>query len=149
MKNPELYHRSVDILVKAYVDGYLNPMDCAACAVGNLIAGNCGYKYLSPNKWMDANGKTIVPRWWSLNRRSDVEIMATGYPEADILRIEQSFMHPPGRSCVKMDLDSEYTDEDIFTRLMAVLSVLDQIHEVTDESIQQSSKAKFVQHETA
>lgn len=42
MKRPELYQKTVDILVKAYFDDTLQHGNCYACAVGNIIAGNCG-----------------------------------------------------------------------------------------------------------
>jgi hypothetical protein len=44
MKNPELFHRTVGILVKSYLNDTLIHSDCAGCAVGNLIAHTNGFK---------------------------------------------------------------------------------------------------------
>lgn len=51
MKNQQLFDKTVSVLVNAYFNGYLNPVDCAACAVGNLVAGglNSNYPYLLLN----------------------------------------------------------------------------------------------------
>jgi hypothetical protein len=43
MNRPEVYHKSVQILYDAYFNDTLDVMvNCYACAVGNLIAGNLG-----------------------------------------------------------------------------------------------------------
>jgi hypothetical protein len=68
MKRQELYNNTVDILVQAYFNDTLAHCDCSACAVGNMIAGNCGYelKYVTEDVsgfiWLH-NGKEIEPKW--------------------------------------------------------------------------------------
>lgn len=38
MKNEKLFYETIDILVKAYLNGTLKNGDCMACAVGNIVA---------------------------------------------------------------------------------------------------------------
>lgn len=47
MNRPELYHRTVGILYTAYFNDTLQHGDCCACAVGNIVAANMGYKIKS------------------------------------------------------------------------------------------------------
>ena len=54
MKNKELFYKSVGILQKAYFNNTLEHGNCYACAVGNLIADNCGYKFLEDSKYSNS-----------------------------------------------------------------------------------------------
>lgn len=44
MKNEQLYQKTVDILLDAFNDKTLVAGNCYACAVGNIVAANCGFK---------------------------------------------------------------------------------------------------------
>src|SRR5688572_24997822 len=103
MKNPELYHRTVDILVKAYVDGVLMPMTCSACAVGNLVAVNMGYSVTQDKDgfsdrpyWMDSGNKYQHPdslwaehiRGKEITQESQAQVDSTGYSEKELYSIE-------------------------------------------------------------
>src|SRR5687768_1919011 len=66
MKNPELYNRTVDILVDAYFKDALVSDDCTACACGNIISANLNYKRVSfqdRDYWMDEAGNYLYPSW--------------------------------------------------------------------------------------
>ncbi len=50
MLKPELYNKTVDILVAAYFADTLAHGSCAACAVGNIVSSNMGYEMkVNPN----------------------------------------------------------------------------------------------------
>lgn len=106
MKNPELYHKAVDILVAAYFNDTLRHFDCQACAVGNIICGNLGVK---PKNSHDAvYGSTYV--FWGYipvgDYKKEVSIEhITGYQLPDILRIEKAFEDAP-RGQARMSLCS-------------------------------------------
>lgn len=159
MKNKELYDKTVNILVDAYFNDTLEHGNCKACAVGNIVAANVGVKlvrrgfFLSkvePESWEHnkisntgictqyamASGKlNILPQ----NHETVFEIakqqeVATGYTFKELGLIEEAFERVGGKS----------EDERMFNGLMAVIEVLDQIHENKDEQVTKSSKQKFV-----
>jgi len=45
MNREKLYFKTVDILLDAYNNGTLLSGNCYACAVGNLVAANMGFRY--------------------------------------------------------------------------------------------------------
>lgn len=146
MKNQELFNRSISILVKAYLDGTLTKGNCAACAVGNLVAGNMGIKVTTkastlPLAYWDGGKKT--PYWNFVfmtsageqticaemlkDRDIKSQIDATGYPWEDLARIEYAFETAPGG---------------MFGGLMAAVEILCEIHEAS-ETTKQETKALF------
>lgn len=147
MKNKELYQRTVDILVAAYFNDTLAHNDCAACAVGNIVAANLGVCVVEGRdgywKW---KGKKIYRNGYSTNwfpavvnnqtpsNRQKKEIAVTGYSIHDLTKIESAF---EGARTGKSD------DEYMFNGLMAVIEVLDQIHENTDTEVTTNSKKRF------
>lgn len=52
----ERVQKAIDIFLDSLNDGTLVAGNCAACAVGNLVAANCGVK-LSVGKYMDGSIK--------------------------------------------------------------------------------------------
>ena len=161
MKNPELYKKTVDILVAAYFNDTLEHGNCYACAVGNIIAGNCGYGFIKMEKndvvaplfnvytgcgklyWdrdNDINNNPLQKmtggHFMELATTKQWEfIRKTGYSGGELARIEHAFESAPG--------EEEYSDEWMFNGLMAVIEVLDQIHENKDEATTKESKDKF------
>jgi hypothetical protein len=139
MKNEALYHKSVGILAKAYVDETLVHRSCSACAVGNLIASSLGIKFYrcqenaSHGYFLWKNG---YPEWDNVFSKAigkqviykehyrgvaKMQIDSTGYTWQELARIEYAF-------------ETNYTGHDpMFTALMAVIDVLDDIHEVEKE----------------
>lgn len=160
MKNQELYQKSVDILAKAYVDNTLERANCCACAVGNLVAANCGIKMQKRRGlvmtigesfemvlmlgWMDVhphwqdvfmtNGEGIQffsSEKYDLDHIAKEQIDSTGYTMWELAKIEHAF-------------ERNYKGEDpMFSSLMAVIDVLDKIHEV-DQAESKVSRDKFV-----
>jgi hypothetical protein len=164
MKKPELYQKTVDILVDAYFNDTLVHGRCTACAVGNIVAANLGYRIENVlesgrryPKWLNRDGKKMsypayvdgVPKGWGAvvcsngedqkvnlkcyNGEAKRQIDATGYSVADIALIESSFEKAIG----------ENEDDRMFNGLMAVIEILDMIHENTDTDITSLSKSRF------
>ena len=153
MKNQKLFDRTIRILVNAYLNGTLLHTNCHACAVGNLVAANCGYKY-KPNEsredkddddfkliWEHKDRYTLFDTWYSgitksensLTKNESLEIESTGYSLNDLILIEGSF---EGIEMIGWDNQSL---ENQFNGLMAVCDTLMQIHKASAEEI---TKAK-------
>lgn len=146
MKKEALYHKTVDILVQAYFNDTLQLGDCNACAVGNLVAANMGYKYTRCLDWENSTGAYVSTQWdevHCVSHEPDMnnyfgeakkQIDSTGYSPHETCRIEYAFEAAPiGNS----------NEDYMFNGLMAVIEVLDQIHENTDTSITTASKNRF------
>ncbi len=137
MINETLYNKTVGILVDAYFKDTLNYFDCSRCAVGNIVAGNLGIKptHGITNKW--ASAVNIVTKELQIYPSDDglKQIELTGYSWRQILDIEQAFN-------VGESIGSS-RDEKNFNGLMAVIEVLDQIHQNTDTAITEHSKKRF------
>ncbi len=135
MKNEELYHKTIGILVKAYQNDTLRKYDCAACVVGNMIAANEGYAIGEEGSWLKGR-KVILPAWWPQIGRVDTannngeakrQMDSTGYTLDELSLIETAFEG----------------EGDNFNGLMAVVDALDIIHENTDKEVTKLSKNLF------
>jgi hypothetical protein len=131
MKRTDLYNKTVNILVEAYFNDTLKHGNPCACAVGNLIAANKGIKifenFMGELEWFG-----VSPDWWFHKNRIQAE--STGYLHAEVLLIEKTFESAPM---------GQTEDEWMFNGLMAVIEVLDEIHENKDTEVTQKSKALF------
>lgn len=160
MKNKQLYQKTVDILVDAYFKNTLEHTNCYACAVGNIIAANnnIGFMPATPeekdherNIWSGA-GTLSWDRDYDFNsnlvsklNRIKYEdhpidglmlkhLKSTGYTVNELHKIERAFEEADrGKS----------GDEWMFNGLMAVIDILDEIHENTNQNISLTSKSKF------
>lgn len=156
MKNETLYNKTVDILVQAYFKNTLQHTNCFACAVGNMIAGNMGIKFVNENDNPDSIVWEGFKGYASVSGECDVQktavyylcdrakpmsdeilkqVKATGYTIHQLRTIEQAFESVDG------DLENE--DQWMFNGLMAVIDVLDIIHENTSSQITKETKQKF------
>lgn len=147
MKNEALYHKTVDILVQAYFNDTLERGNCAACAVGNIVAARMGYSFTEKHgglnwKEVDAYDSYQNALNWYLpiiskeapNKRQKEEIESTGYSFDNLIEIEAAF------ESSKFGNDG---DERMFNGLMAVIDCLDEIHEVNSPEVSKTSKLKF------
>lgn len=133
--------------------------DACCCAVGNLVASNCGYEiqrhplfsqmFLS---WFNpSTNKYLNPSWplvfftsrdtaiqkMKLERYTDeakIQIDSTGYSVSDLAQIEHAF---------EMGCKENKFNDEILSGLMAVVDVLDTIHENTDETIIEKITTNF------
>ncbi len=149
MKNPELYNKTRNILIHAYLNDHLEHKDYCGCAVGNLVAASMGDKVIYQKTLKDLDGKefrifylestrkiqwhnvfntciwnAIAEQKFYIDRfqgEAKLEIDSTGYELDQLMKIEYAFeTATPGQS----------KEDFIFNGLTAALEVVDQIHEV-------------------
>jgi hypothetical protein len=153
MKNAELYHKTVNILVEAYFNDTLAHSDCSACAVGNIVAYNKGLK-LKRIKFLDRSHVIVVnadyganTKWFEIvdfgggidekalkDKETLEQISCTGYSPKEIVEIEHAF-----ENCDKGNSEDEF----MFNGLCAVIDALDVIHDNKDTTLTATNKAKF------
>ncbi len=151
MTREALYHKSCNILYNAYLNRTLSHSFCTSCAIGNLVAANCGYQMVKTKEdddcplivngyrltsfnWLKPNGEVVRDmdaEWWNVFRLGKImdythipgllEIKSTGYSVFECVRIEYAF------ECADRG-SSE--DEWLFNGLIAVIKVINSIHEV-------------------
>lgn len=145
---PKLYKKTTDILYDAYFKNELAHGECTACACGNIIAKNMGYeiitlgngdKYWSKDDTLTSGywaGVFYTPEKTFLSRQKQVvsvsdfkdeakdQILSTGYNIGELSQIEFAFEAAKrGRS----------KEDYMFNGLVAVLEVLKNIHQVTED----------------
>jgi hypothetical protein len=139
MTQKEKFNDTVSILVKAYLNETLVHGSCVACAVGNIIADKCGYKYVSVGSLYSPQlrWKDNVPQRW-IDGLSNVvqsdQTIATGYTVKELSVIERAF------ECSSF---GENDDEWMFNGLMNVVDVLAEIHGI-DLTEKEEAKTLFV-----
>lgn len=150
MKNESLYNKTLSILIDSYFNHTLEHNNCFACAVGNIIASSCGIKLTKPGMIWAKN----VPHWDSVfmtgygsqfmypenySGEAKRQIDSTGYTVQELAKIEFAF-----ETAKKGKNEEDW----MFNGLMAVVEVLDDIHENNDMQVTETSKRKF-QKQTA
>lgn len=156
--NKAMFDKSVGILVRAYLDETLEHGSCAACAVGNLIAGYIDAKVSVNSVYWTRGVNSITPLWTEVficdhpnpseiqsvypgNYKGWVkkQIDASGYTWQELAEIERAFeMQAP------YDPDQEnQVAESMFNGLMAVVDVLATIHNI-DLTAKEEAKKLFV-----
>lgn len=138
MKTQPTFEKTVDVLVKAYLNDTLEHGNCSACAVGNIVVSTLGYSYHRREGVLFALEIKNYDNWYSylLYRNSEYglnQIKATGYTLEDIINIEMAFESAAGNS----------RDEMMFNGLIAVVDVLGDIHGIDLEK-KEAAKLLFV-----
>lgn len=148
MNRQDLYRKTVDILYQAYFKNTLQHENCAACAVGNIIAANSGknYKMAITNLYWEGGdylwnrlfnttfGIQNVNTMWLFHPETMAQINSTGYPWQELAKIEYAFE----------TADKGQSAEDyMFNGLVAVLKVLQELHEVEDDAVEIT---RFAEH---
>ena len=128
MRNKKLFDETVAILVKAYMNETLEHGEPCACAVGNLIAA----RGIEPS-W----GWYNYVRRYSKTSLGTKEVNCTGYSAEEVRYIERAF---EGRDIYTQDLRDFSDDPDGYKGLMAVVDVLIEIHEGTEEEAKQAKE---------
>lgn len=135
MNNKELFDKTVSILVKAYQIGTLEYMDCARCAVGNLVKAHCG-----DDEWSGGwscvieLGQGVLTDNFKKYPAVIKKLQSTGYSVQHLAAIEKAFFEGTGSGFSLLSKDDEN-----FNGLMAVVDTLMEIHEATPEQV---TKAK-------
>ncbi len=134
------FEKSVDILVKAFLNDTLQHMNCHACAVGNLIADANQLTYdRSSHPIIIArrkDGTSFPMDWYGQHEDGELgmkEMLSTGYKPHEIWKIERAFESAVG----------EDKDQQMYDGLMRVVNVLSDIHSV-DLSVKEEAKKLFV-----
>jgi hypothetical protein len=148
MLKQKLYEKTVDILVQAYFNDTLMHNTCSACAVGNIIAANVGSEVIINSTY---NRGAWIPkkeiRWHEIIQLGRVvgydkaivsKMGKSGYTIYELAKIETAFENADAPNG-KIDRDDAW----MFNGLMAVIDVLDEIHENKDEHITTTQKQKF------
>jgi hypothetical protein len=142
MKNETLYNKTVDILVQAYFNNTLEHSNCFRCAVGNLVAAANGYSTVPHvNSWvqwpaihlMSSDGDQSKSKYHN-EEEGLRQLRSTGYTEFETAKIEWAF-----------EMASQKGDY-MFNGLMAVVDVLDKIHEVNANQTE-ATKKRFLKVE--
>lgn len=132
------FENSVSILVKAYLNDTLDRLDCAACAVGNLISGNLNavprasrkITFENTPEFVLKNGSIVRVDWDCYEGDTNLPLVNVndliGYTDNQIAQIEFAFM-----------------GNDTFNGLLCVVDQLAIIHNV-DLSVRESAKAMFI-----
>lgn len=137
------FQHSVNVLIKAYMNGTLVHGSCHACAVGNLVADACGVAYRFSDTIQLGIRPTyvdLIPEWDSVfttvwgdqdvclkayKGESKRQIDATGYQWTELARIEKAFETAAYETKYgPLEGDAE------FNGLVAVFNVLADIHQV-------------------
>ena len=95
------FEKTVDILVKAYLNDTLTHWNCFACAVGNLIAAGKGFTYNEFGEWnekLETHWQAVIVatrlvdmNMYKLSEGARDEIDSTGYSAFELARIEGAF----------------------------------------------------------
>jgi len=147
MNQSEKFYQSVNVLVKAYLEGTLIQGDCAACAVGNLVAAKGGLRRVSYNLWHTPEGRHVEPFWFDLIKfpgeldgperiQGNKQIELIGYSLAEVDAIECAFE-------LRSFTGNSAGVDTILKGLMAVVDTLASIHGI-DLTTATEAKALFV-----
>lgn len=147
MNRSEQYYKSVDALVKAYMNDTLKPMDCMACACGNIVAHSSGHDVkTSPDMgvmWVDTMGNilTRLPENYNWSDFRDyISGEMLGYTPKEIRGIEDAFMYGQSRKYGTDYSCSTGEKYSIFQALMDTVEYLGKIHEVDVEETEKSKQ---------
>jgi len=146
MIKKDLYYKTTDILYNVYYDNQLRFRSSKKCAVAHLIISNMGYK-VPFVAWYKDNQEVNCYNWFDLLirwenhdlkvgmlmqigleefERQEKHFSATGYSIEELVMILNAF------ESAYRDGDAE---PDYFKGLNAVLTVLMDIHQVTEEDL--------------
>lgn len=133
----ELYEKTCNTLIDAWLDGELRHGDCEACAVGNICGGRSEWENLFYT-WRSIQEQNfsrpdpitgfIYPDLWSQGKEL---IISTGYSVEELAQVEYAF---------ESSIDHNYgklsdTPEGQYIGLCAVMEVLWDIHGIQDRSL--------------
>lgn len=143
MNRPELYHKTVDILVQAYFNDTLKHGTGCGCAVGNMVCANLyngdfkrwSYDYSWPSWNAVIDYSFSKPDLKSYHGVAKDQIDSTGYSVRELAEIEKAFE--------SANVIKTYSEENKFNGLMAVIEALDVIHENKDLELSTKSKNRF------
>ncbi len=143
MKNPELYEKTVNLLLDSYTAGKLFHGRCDACALGNILnTGDWAFDFCTFPDTLGLSQKSF--------KRDEEDTLyfnrlykGSGYSREELMKIEYAF-----ESSIAKDYHlyrEVKTKEGQYLGLCAVLDVLKEIHETeTQESEVSKDKLKKI-----
>jgi len=143
MNRPQLFERSVDVLVEAYFNDTLRHGDDCACAVGNLVAAELHGASTEADSILEWPNHSDGKGWYDSMtdykyEEREVEIAEPlDYDNDEIVAIEDAF------ELAWFDEDLNENADKRFEGLMNVLDVLFYIHDVEDQSVREASRNRF------
>lgn len=140
MKNPELFHKTISILVKAYQNETLRHGNCRACAVGNLVKANFPYCDMNTSfGWPSVFCTDGFGQYKNMNSYKGAakeQIDSTGYSVKELALIESAF-EGVEEPCEANEYNS---DQHQFDGLMSVVDALMIIHEANEEEVKEAKR---------
>lgn len=138
MNRPELYQKTINVLLDAYNNGELSHGVCSCCAVGNICKESSNELGISNDMWSflfvtSCDEGFYKPTKSIFSTCSKIEqalilIKDTGYTVEELTKIEWAF-----ETAIPIEKREYYTKlktkEGQYMGLCAVLEVLKQIHE--------------------
>lgn len=138
MNRPELYQKTIDVLLDAYNNGKLVHGNCSCCAVGNICKESSNKLDISNSLWSFLFVTTSEEGFYKPTRAKSYEsfemelvlslINDTGYTVEELTKIEWAF-----ETAIPFEKREYYTKvktkQGQYMGLCAVLEVLKQIHE--------------------
>jgi hypothetical protein len=135
------FDHSVNDLVNAYLKDELNHMSCRACAVANLMSARGVEFGRRADAWLKLISNTCRgDSWWmSDEERTEAirQVNSTGYTIEELNRIEIAF---EAHSFLMSNNENLTEDQRMLDGLMAVVSVLAEIHGVDLEAKEEAKK---------
>ena len=158
MNRPELYEKTVNVLLDAYNDGELEHQNCCACAVGNICKEASEKTRVYRGRWLDYFLTSIDDGSQKINEARDERdaayklIKQTGYTIKELARVEWAFekeiakeLHPMSFKDRRNLLEEiRYSKEYQFRGLCRVLDVLKEIHS-TEEKTHEENIVKLTE----
>lgn len=169
MNRPELYKKTIDILYKAYFDDTLERGKCNACAVGNILRETAASLKIETRAWANTFITIINPKTGATRQIicEDDEIIThdplfghmaiKAFRESDFESLRNSrllIQHAPYSLEELIQIEyafetaawSQSKEDQMYYGLAAVLDVLAQIHEVTDQDLITTNSKRFSEH---
>lgn len=148
MNRPDLYYKTVNLLLDAYNTGELKHGDCEYCAVGNICKEASEKTGIGNSRWNGAfctfkneTGDSYVQmvRGFIPTNIALALINATGYTVEELKQVEWAF-----ETSIPINQREYYTEVNIkqgqYIGLCAVLEVLKDIHSAEVEDQEQSKQ---------
>lgn len=152
MKNPKLFKRTFEVLLKAYAEGNLIHQDVCACAIGNLVLDAEDHTdiHFSENNFMLDNNKRYRGFWYdfmiyrhmaNINIETDLKLASEdwykifkyiGYSWQDIISIETAFeeFYTSDAYIEYREFHGHDSDASGYWGLLSILDALCIIHDV-------------------
>lgn len=147
MKNSERFNNAIDALVTGFFNGTLAKGNCAACAVGNIVAKGLGGKVTKDKGGFECSvanrgwtsvfmshsdgTQTVTPYYYILD--SKIQIDSTGYDWMELAKVESAFeKNTKILFTVYYKCSKEQIMADQYSGLMAVVDVLCEIEGIEE-----------------